>query len=89
MLVPVSIPVQVVGEWCPPGVITLEFDAVFRRASGGWCGIQRIPGDKYSVNWLWIQLAGCNSNNLSELYVSLWYCWTYPLVGPPSSALTW
>ena len=35
MLVPASIPVRVVDEWHPPGVITLEFDAVFRHTSGG------------------------------------------------------
>ena len=35
MLVPVSIPVRVVDERCPPGVITSEFDAVFRRTSQG------------------------------------------------------
>ena len=32
---PVSIPVRVADEWCPPGVTTLEFDAVFRRTSDG------------------------------------------------------
>ena len=35
MLVPASIPVRVVDEWHPPGVITLEFDAAFRHTSGG------------------------------------------------------
>ena len=35
MLVPVSIQVFVVDEWCSPGVITLEFDAVFRSTSEG------------------------------------------------------
>ena len=35
MLVPVSTPVRVVDVWCPPGVITFEFDAVVRRTFEG------------------------------------------------------
>ena len=40
--------VRVMGEWCPPGVILwslIYFQADVRRG----CGIQRIPGDKVTV----------------------------------------
>ena len=40
----VSVPVGVVGERYPPGrVISLEFDAVFRRTSSVWCVASNVP----------------------------------------------
>ena len=49
MLVPVSIPVRVVEEWCPPDVITWEFDAVFRRTSEGGVVFNVSPVTKVTV----------------------------------------